>query len=139
MRVDSKKSEIAQRLFLLPPFLFLARAFLQQYYDVCDRGVIQIESLGSLRLQAHTIAVQPEEFADAGANRGGVRTDLRRSQNQTGVDIGYAVTAIVHAFQSLTQEDHGIRALPLGIGRWEERADIRSGDRAEQRVGNGVE
>src|SRR5579863_2536652 len=68
-----------------------------------------------------------------------MRTNLRRGENQAGVDVGHRISCLAHALQSLAQEHDRIRALPLWI-RWrKECTDVRRGDRSEKRVGYRVQ
>ena len=89
-----------------------------------DRCIIQIEALRRFCLEANAIGMQAKQLSNAGADDGGVRTDLGSRQNQAGIDVSNAVAGVAHAFQSLAQEEDGIRALPFRIGRRKESAEV---------------
>ena len=67
-----------------------------------------------------------------------MRPDLRPLADHRAVDMGDHAAAGSHAVCGIGQEDPGIRALPLRIGRREMRADVAVRQRAEDGVGNGV-
>src|ERR1700756_2852586 len=104
-----------------------------------DSRSIQIESLGSLRLQPNAITVNPEQLRHPRANHCRVRADLWSGQNEAGVDVGNAVSGFVYSLQRLTQKDYRVGAFPLRIRGWKQRSNIRRCDRPQQRVGNGVQ
>jgi hypothetical protein len=68
-----------------------------------------------------------------------MRPNLRRSQNQAGVQVGHAVTRVPHPFQRLAQKYHRIRAFPLRVRRWKQRPNIRRRNRPQQRISDGMQ
>src|SRR5271154_6771546 len=131
----------ARRLLprLLHPRLLWTGPLLEQNDHVRDRRVIQIQSLRSLRFQPNAIGVHSQQARHAHSNRRGVRSNLRRSQNQAGIDVGHAVTRVLHAFQRLAQEDNGVCSLPLRVRRRKQCPNIRRRHSAQQRVSDSVQ
>ena len=104
-----------------------------------DGGVVQIQAFGGFCFEADAIGGDAEQLGDTGADRRGVRSDLRSGEDEAGVEVSDGVAGIVHASQGFAQEDDRIRAFPSGVRRREKRADVGRGHGTEQRVGDGVQ
>ena len=101
--------------------------------------ILQIQALRGLRLQPHAIVIHSQQLGNVLSNLRRVRTNLRRSQNQTGIQIRYAITRVPHPLQRLAQKNHRVRAFPLRIRRRKQSPNIRSRNRTQQRIRNGMQ
>ena len=84
---------------------------------MCNRCVVQIESLGSFRFETYAVDRDSGQYRDARADGGGVRADLGSSQNQTGIDICDSISAALCSFERFSKKNYGIGVLPLRIRR----------------------
>ncbi len=116
------------------------RSTLFQKHDcVCDRGVVEMQSLGRLRFQSYAFAMNAEKLCDTGPNRRRMRPDFRGGQSETGIDIAHPIAGILYTFQCFTQKNDRICTLPSGIGGGKQGADVWCGDGTQQRIGDGVQ
>ena len=65
-----------------------------------------------------------------------MRANLGRGKNKRRVYIDDGITGSPNPRQSLAQENGGVRALPLRIGRGKQRANIGRSDGPEQSIGH---
>jgi hypothetical protein len=112
---------------------------LQQDYYVRDGGVIVIQALGSFRLQANALNSQTEQIGHVLAHAQGMGTNPGSIDDDSRVHLYDSVAGFCDQPQSSLQKNGGVSALPLWIGGREKRADIGSGNGAEQGVGESVQ
>src|SRR6476660_74538 len=124
-------------LFRFRSPLRLLRLF-EQDCDVRHGGIVRSKALRCFCLEAYAVARESQQLCDTVANRGRVRTNLWRAEDQARIDVGDLRASIAHPFQGLTQENDGVRTLPLRIRRGEQCTDVWSGDRSQQRIGAGM-
>ena len=111
----------------------------QQHRAVCHGYMVEAEAFGRLRFDAHLAGFDSQQPGHAFAEFAGDGDNLRLGHDEHGVDVDDLETRGRDLFQRGLQEDAGGRALPAWIAGREEGADIAGGDRAQQRIGDGVQ
>ena len=91
----------------------------QEDSDVGHSRVVSPYAFGRLGFDAHTIGRDLQQSRDMFANLDSMRPDLRRVENQGGIEIDDVVAGSLDPFQRFPQENHRISSLPLRIRRRE--------------------
>ena len=73
------------------------------------------------------------------ANSSGMRTDFRLCEDQCGIKVGNLVARTFYSSERFFEEHCRIGALPLRIGRREQRANVRRSHGSQERVRDRVQ
>src|ERR1700686_4130709 len=102
-------------------------------------GVLRPHPLRSLGFDPNTIRRYGGELRDTLADGIRMRTDLRRGENQRGIDIHNFVAGYRNPAESIGKKNRRVCSLPACVRRGKKSSDVRGSDCSEQRVGYGVE
>lgn len=105
---------------------------------MCDRRVVRSYAFRSLGFDPNAIKRNPKKLRYTTADTSSVRPDLWGRENECRVHIGHGIARGLDAFQRFGEENGGVGAFPLRVGRGKQRPNVGSGDSPEQRVGRGV-
>ena len=88
------------------------------------------EAFGGLAFDADVVDVEREEVGYALAHLASDGNDLWLVHDEDAIDVDDFEAYEGDLFKRGAEEDGGVGALPLGVGRWEEGADVACGDGA---------